>query len=140
MQVFDWTRHIYFEKSRIRETLNLSTDADSSTNTKTDRNGQKGIIKYIFFWGTFFLWGVKINIFFKHFFVLVLLSASVERCFVSRMRDFLKLDGVGPVDNRPSTDQPHHSVRKNNKKNKNKMLVMGLCPTLDVWYSKSNAY
>ena len=26
-------------KSRIRETLHLSTDADSSTDTKTDRNG-----------------------------------------------------------------------------------------------------
>ena len=24
-----------------------------------------------------------------------------------------KLDGVGPVDNRPSTDKPHHFVRKN---------------------------
>ena len=28
------------KKSRIRETLNLLTDADSSTDTKTDRNGQ----------------------------------------------------------------------------------------------------
>ena len=30
------------KKSRIRETLNLSTDADSSTDTKMDRNGHKG--------------------------------------------------------------------------------------------------
>ena len=28
-------------KSRIRETLNLSTHADSDTNTKTDKNGKK---------------------------------------------------------------------------------------------------
>ena len=27
-----------------------------------------------------------------------------------------KLDGVGPVDNRPSTDKLHHFVRKKNKK------------------------
>ena len=30
-----------------------------------------------------------------------------------------KLDGVGPVDNRPSTDKLHHFVKKNKKKNKN---------------------
>ena len=29
------------QKSQILETLNLSTDADSSTNTKTDQNEQK---------------------------------------------------------------------------------------------------
>ena len=27
----------------------------------------------------------------------------------------LKLDGVGPVDNRPSTDKLHYFVRKKNK-------------------------
>ena len=27
----------------------------------------------------------------------------------------LKLDGVGPVDKRPSTDELHHFVRKKNK-------------------------
>ena len=37
------------KKSRIRETLNLSNDADSRTNTKTDRNGQKGNICLFFF-------------------------------------------------------------------------------------------
>ena len=31
-----------YKKSCIHETMNISTDADSSTNTKTDRNGQKG--------------------------------------------------------------------------------------------------
>ena len=31
-----------FSKSRIRETLNLPMCADSSTDTKTDKNGQKG--------------------------------------------------------------------------------------------------
>ena len=30
------------QKSRIRETLNLSTNADSSTDTKMNRNGLKG--------------------------------------------------------------------------------------------------
>ena len=27
-----------------------------------------------------------------------------------------RLDGVGPVDNRPSTDKPHHFVKKKKKK------------------------
>ena len=59
---------------------------------------------------------------------LVLLSASVEWCFVSLMRDFslpgsrveggnggligCKLDGVGPIDNRPSTNKLHHFTKK----------------------------
>ena len=30
----------------------------------------------------------------------------------------LFLDGVGPIDNRPSTDQPHHFVQKKKKMNK----------------------
>ena len=34
-----------FEKSHIRETLNLLTDADSSTNTKTNRIEPKGYLK-----------------------------------------------------------------------------------------------
>ena len=34
-------RIICFKKSRIWETLNLSTGADSSTDTKTDRNVQE---------------------------------------------------------------------------------------------------
>ena len=29
-----------------------------------------------------------------------------------------KLDGVGPIDNRPSTDQPNHFVPKKKKKKK----------------------
>ena len=39
-------------KSCIRDTLNLLTDADSSTNTKTKKNGQRGpsnFFVYIFF-------------------------------------------------------------------------------------------
>ena len=32
---------------------------------------------------------------------------------------FTKLDGVGPIDNRPSTDKLHHFVRKKKKKNNN---------------------
>ena len=35
------------EKSRIRETLNLSTDADSSTDTKTDRYEQTFFIFFL---------------------------------------------------------------------------------------------
>ena len=30
----------------------------------------------------------------------------------------IKLDGVGPVDNGPSTDQPHHFERKEEEKKK----------------------
>ena len=33
----------------------------------------------------------------------------------------LKLDGVGPVDNRPSTDYLHHFVQKEKKKRRRKM-------------------
>ena len=39
-----------FEKFRIQETLTLSTCADSSTDTKKHRNGQKGpFFPYFFF-------------------------------------------------------------------------------------------
>ena len=34
----------------------------------------------------------------------------------------LKLDGVGPVDNRPSTDKLHHSVQEKEKKKKKKKI------------------
>ena len=40
-----------FKKSRIQEALNLSTDANSSTNTKTDRNRQKAPF-FLFFFGS----------------------------------------------------------------------------------------
>ena len=32
-------------------------------------------------------------------------------------QNLLKLDGVGPVDNRPSTNKLHHFVKKNKNKN-----------------------
>ena len=35
------------QKYCIRETLNLLMDADSNTDTKTDRNGQEGPLKKI---------------------------------------------------------------------------------------------
>ena len=38
----------------------------------------------------------------------------------------LKLDGVGPVDNRPSTDLLHHSVKKEEKKEKKKKVTCGM--------------
>ena len=41
-----------------------------------------------------------------------------------------KLDGVGPVDNRPSTDKLHHSVqKKKKKKNSDRWQV-----THDTWH------
>ena len=46
-----------------------------------------------------------------------------------------KLDGVGPVDNRPSTDKLHHFVRKKRKKKK---MWHGTCDTwhvtCDMWH------
>ena len=33
-----------------------------------------------------------------------------------------ELDGVGPVDNRPSTDKLHHTVQKKKKKNLSKFF------------------
>ena len=36
---------------------------------------------------------------------------------IIRRRSAVKLDGVGPVDNRPSTDKLHHFVQKKKKKN-----------------------
>ena len=38
-------------KSRIRETLNLLTDTDSRTNTKSDKIGQRGVCFFSCFWG-----------------------------------------------------------------------------------------
>ena len=43
------------------------------------------------------------------------LGFEQDRIFVSLM-SVEKLDGVGPVDNRPSTDKLHQFVKKNNKK------------------------
>ena len=44
----------------------------------------------------------------------------------------LKLDGVGPVDTRPSTDKLHHFVQKKNKKNNNKKKMWHM--TCDTWH------
>ena len=43
---------------------------------------------------------------------------KIFTCFYcySAADDTLKLDGVGPVDNRPSTDKLHHFVKKKEKK------------------------
>jgi hypothetical protein len=40
-----------------------------------------------------------------------------------------KLDGVGPVDNRPSTDKLHHFVQKKEEKKRRKKIV-----TCDTWH------
>ena len=32
-----------------------------------------------------------------------------------KVRSWMKLDGVGPVDNKPSTDKLHHFVKKKKK-------------------------
>ena len=42
---------------------------------------------------------------------------------------FIKLDGVGPIDNRPSSDKLHHFVRKKTKKKKCDMWHL----TYDMW-------
>ena len=48
-------------------------------------------------------------------------GANFENLFwIYKFQIFSKLDGVGPVDNRPSTDKFHHFVRK---KNKNKIKL-----------------
>ena len=38
------------------------------------------------------------------------LSILPGYCHVPRYKNNLKLDGVGPVDNRPSTDELHHFI------------------------------
>ena len=49
-----------------------------------------------------------------------------------------KLDGVGPVDNRPSTDKLHHFVRKKQQKNKTCDMWHVTCDmwhvTCDMWH------
>ena len=42
-----------------------------------------------------------------------------------------KLDGVGPVDNRPSTNKLYHFVRKKEEKNKNQNKKIETC---DMWH------
>ena len=41
-----------------------------------------------------------------------------HQTMVFEQRNLIKLDGVGPVDNRPSTDKLHHFVQKIEKKKK----------------------
>ena len=45
-----------------------------------------------------------------------------------------KLDGVGPVDNRASTDKLHHFVRKKIKKNKKNVTCDMWHVTRDMWH------
>ena len=47
-----WLQYSEDKRSLIRETLNRLTCADSSTNTKTDRNGKKGPFLYIYYSGS----------------------------------------------------------------------------------------
>ena len=51
---------------------------------------------------------------------LKLCAKSTKFCAVARQwdGDLLKLDGVGPVDNRPSTDKLHLMVKKKQTKKK----------------------
>ena len=37
-----------------------------------------------------------------------------KQCFVLKGKDKFRLDGVGPVDSRPSTNKLHHFVQKKN--------------------------
>ena len=72
----DW--QICVKKSRIRETLNLSTDADRSTNTKTDRKGQ--------FWGPNICLGCERLL---DFLIIIIIYFLAENKFrVERLRDF----------------------------------------------------
>ena len=50
-----------------------------------------------------------------HLYLLALALASV---LLSNTGNKVKLDGVGPVDNRPSTDRLHHFVQKKRKRKK----------------------
>ena len=62
--------------------------------------------------------------------------------YIKKMKKISKLDGVGPVDNRPSTNKHHHVVHK--KKNKKKMwhvtrdmchVTRDMCHvTRDTWH------
>ena len=45
-----------------------------------------------------------------------------------------KLDGVGPVDNRPSTDKLHHFVRKKKLKKKKYVTCYMWHVTRDMWH------
>ena len=45
-----------------------------------------------------------------------------------------KLDGVGPVDNRPSTDKLHHFVKKINKNRNKKIKKYMWHVTCDTWH------
>ena len=46
--------------------------------------------------------------------------------------DILKLDGVGPIDNRPSTDKLHHFVQKKRRKRKRRKKMWHV--TCDAWH------
>ena len=52
---------------------------------------------------------------------------------------FKKLDGVGPIDNRPSTDKLHHFVKKKEKKKMTCNIWHMTCDmwhmTCDTWYA-----
>ena len=82
------------KKSRIRETKNFSTDADSRTDTILERLlDLSNIYIYIYF----FFWDKSCNL---SKIVSVLLSASVKRFFVSRMQDFHRIGPLGRFDHR----------------------------------------
>ena len=46
----------------------------------------------------------------------------------------LKLDGVGPIDNRPSTDKLHHFVRKKEEKKNLQKLKNVLQKKFPEWF------
>ena len=48
------------------------------------------------------------------------------------MHKYIKLDGVGPVDNRPSTNELHHFVKK--KKIKKNVTCDTWHMTCDMWW------
>ena len=54
--------------------------------------------------------------------------ANKKKTFIKAANE--KLDGVGPVDNRPSTDKLHHLSERRKKKEKNYMWHV----TCDTWH------
>ena len=51
----------------------------------------------------------------------------------SEALDILKLDGVGPVDNRPSTDKLHHFVQKKEEEKKGNANLHFILIRLPRW-------
>ena len=63
---------------------------------------------------------------------------SLLHFFLSCFVFLSKLDGVGPVDNRPSTDKLHHFAQKKKRKKKKKKNMWHV--TRDTWHVTHNTW